>query len=196
MKGIENPILTDIEELAKNIFDRCRLREPTDQMLINFVCGLVCKESLKELIKYNNRSDYDKRMVFLRRKYHCQPKKIDLNQYYQLLLGKGQIQKNATLEPFLRLKSTRSHSGVLVITVLTSPGKFSCPKDCYFCPDERDPNGKMIMPRSYLSSEPACRRAKQNQFDPVLQFFDRAEVLRKIGHTVDKIEILVLGGTW
>jgi ELP3 family radical SAM enzyme/protein acetyltransferase len=110
------------------------------------------------------------------------------------------IQRNRTLESYLRLKSARSESGVLVITVLTSPGKFSCPEDCYFCPDEREVEGdfttKRVMPRSYLSSEPACRRAEQNQFDPVLQFFDRAEVLRKIGHVVDKVEIIVLGGTW
>lgn len=110
------------------------------------------------------------------------------------------IKRNRSLEAFLRLKSARSESGVLVITVLTSPGKFSCPKDCYFCPDEREreiePKGERVMPRSYLSSEPACKRAAENQFDPLLQFFDRAETLRKIGHVVDKAEILVLGGTW
>jgi ELP3 family radical SAM enzyme/protein acetyltransferase len=39
-------------------------------------------------------------------------------------------------------------------------------------------------------------RANQNDFCPVRQFYDRAATLAKQGHTVDKIEIIVLGGTW
>jgi histone acetyltransferase (RNA polymerase elongator complex component) len=70
------------------------------------------------------------------------------------------------------------------------PGRFSCPADCFYCPDEPG------QPRSYLSTEPAVARANQNDFDPVRQFFDRALTLAKQGHVVDKIEIIVLGGTW
>ena len=88
--------------------------------------------------------------------------------------------------------------GVLVITVLTSPfptiGKkkqrFSCQWNCYYCPNEPG------QPRSYLRDEPAVRRANQNDFDPVLQVVDRASALSQMGHPVDKIELLVLGGTW
>lgn len=47
-----------------------------------------------------------------------------------------------------------------------------------------------------MSTEPGCKRADQNDFDPFLQFFDRCDTLQKIGHNIDKIEILVLGGTW
>ena len=39
-------------------------------------------------------------------------------------------------------------------------------------------------------------RANQNGFDPVLQFVDRAVTLAQNGHPVDKVELLVLGGTW
>jgi len=93
-------------------------------------------------------------------------------------------------------------AGVLVITVLTSPypeiekngkmkkQKFSCQWNCYYCPNEPD------QPRSYLRDEPAVRRANQNDFDPVLQVVDRASSLAQMGHPVDKIELLVLGGTW
>tara|TARA_B110000208_G_C11792492_1_gene438131 strand:+ start:2081 stop:4102 length:2022 start_codon:yes stop_codon:yes gene_type:complete len=55
---------------------------------------------------------------------------------------------------------------------------------------------KIAQPRSYLSSEPAVLRANRNKFDAVLQFCDRADVLSLCGHIIDKIEILVLGGTW
>eukprot|EP00922_Rhytidocystis_sp_ex-Travisia-forbesii_P055568 GHVS01082304.1.p1 GENE.GHVS01082304.1~~GHVS01082304.1.p1 ORF type:complete len:749 (+),score=116.41 GHVS01082304.1:83-2248(+) len=94
------------------------------------------------------------------------------------------------LESMMKKKAVRSNSGVLVITVLTSPGRFSCPKDCHYCPNEPG------QPRSYLSTEPAVLRANQNGWDAVRQFNDRADTLRKNGHTVDKIEIMVLGGTW
>ena len=55
---------------------------------------------------------------------------------------------------------------------------------------------KMEQPRSYLSTEPAVLRANRNHFNPVLQIYDRADALNICGHEVDKIEILVLGGTW
>ena len=52
------------------------------------------------------------------------------------------------------------------------------------------------MPKSYLSNEPAAARAKANLFDPVRQITMRIQALKNNGHQVDKIEILVLGGTW
>ena len=55
---------------------------------------------------------------------------------------------------------------------------------------------KIAQPRSYLSTEPAVIRANRNNFNPILQIYDRANALEICGHEVDKIEILVLGGTW
>ena len=55
---------------------------------------------------------------------------------------------------------------------------------------------KVEQPRSYLTMEPGVRRATRNNFDPQLQIYDRADALTLCGHEVDKIEILVLGGTW
>tara|TARA_B100000214_G_scaffold373503_1_gene353968 strand:+ start:1226 stop:3253 length:2028 start_codon:yes stop_codon:yes gene_type:complete len=55
---------------------------------------------------------------------------------------------------------------------------------------------KSEQPRSYLSTEPAVLRANRNHFDPILQIYDRTDALLNCGHNVDKIEILVLGGTW
>ena len=61
---------------------------------------------------------------------------------------------------------------------------------CYYCPNQPG------QPRSYLHDEPAVMRANNNGFDPVMQFTDRAGTLAQNGHPVDKIELLVLGGTW
>eukprot|EP00644_Phytophthora_capsici_P006189 jgi/Phyca11/569314/estExt2_Genewise1.C_PHYCAscaffold_320136 len=115
-----------------------------------------------------------------------------------LLVQKGAAPKGLALEKLLVKKAQKSQSGVLVVTVLTSPyptvngkkQKFSCQWNCYYCPNEPD------QPRSYLHDEPSVLRANRNDFDPVLQFCDRCVTLAMNGHPVDKIELLVLGGTW
>lgn len=89
-----------------------------------------------------------------------------------------------------RKKPVRSWSGVVVITVTMKPDKFSCPYNCKYCPNEPG------QPRSYLSSEPAVARANQVGFDAVAQFNERANMLVKMGHVIDKVEIIVLGGTF
>jgi ELP3 family radical SAM enzyme/protein acetyltransferase len=55
---------------------------------------------------------------------------------------------------------------------------------------------KVAQPRSYLSAEPAVLRANRNDFDAIKQFNDRADALSMCGHPIDKIEIIILGGTW
>ena len=55
---------------------------------------------------------------------------------------------------------------------------------------------KIAQPRSYISSEPAVLRANRNQFDCCKQMWDRAVTLQNMGHPVDKVEVIILGGTW
>eukprot|EP01071_Lankesteria_metandrocarpae_P003571 Lankesteria_metandrocarpae@DN3046_c0_g1_i1.p1 len=138
----------------------------------------------------NNLSDFLAAMKSCRKQFHIAPSKRVILDTYTRLRAEGRIQMDDSLSDFLVKRSVRSHSGVVVITVLTSPGAFSCPKDCHYCPNEPG------QPRSYLSTEPAVLRANQNGWDAALQFWDRASTLRRNGHTIDKIEILVLGGTW
>lgn len=90
----------------------------------------------------------------------------------------------------LRAKNSRSLSGIIEVAIMTSPGKFSCEFDCYYCPNQED------MPRSYIKEEPAVRRAAQNNFDTVLQIFDRIGQYIANGHYGDKGEFIILGGTW
>lgn len=88
----------------------------------------------------------------------------------------------------LRMKPVRSSSGVTPVTVLTKP--FPCPGECIFCPND------VRMPKSYLADEPGAQRAGQNAFDPYLQAMSRLQAYRNTGHPTDKIELIVLGGTW
>lgn len=103
--------------------------------------------------------------------------------------------ESGTLPPFddaiverLRRKPIRTSSGVTPVTVLTKP--FPCPGQCIFCPND------VRMPKSYLSDEPGAQRAEQNGFDPYLQTYTRLQAYHNLGHPTDKIEIIVLGGTW
>lgn len=88
----------------------------------------------------------------------------------------------------LQMKPVRTQSGVAPIAVLTKPA--GCPAQCIFCPN--DP----AMPKSYLSLEPGAQRALQNDFDPFRQTRNRLEALQISGHSVEKVELLILGGTW
>ena len=88
----------------------------------------------------------------------------------------------------LRMKPRRTASGVATITVITKPWK--CSSDCLYCPND------LRMPKSYLHAEPACQRAERNFFDPYLQVASRLRALEQMGHLCDKVELIVLGGTW
>lgn len=107
---------------------------------------------------------------------------------YRQLLDQKALTENKALEHLLVKRAVRTLSGVTVITVLTKP--FICPGKCVYCPTE--PN----MPKSYLSNEPAAQRAVRNTFDAINQVQGRIRALENNGHEVDKLELIVLGGTW
>lgn len=88
----------------------------------------------------------------------------------------------------LQAKPRRTASGIASITVITKP--WPCSSNCAYCPND------LRMPKSYLSNEPACQRAERNYFDPYLQVMARLRSLMRMGHITQKIEIIVLGGTW
>jgi elongator complex protein 3 len=88
----------------------------------------------------------------------------------------------------IRMKPVRTLSGVTTVTVLTKP--YPCPGKCIFCPTD------LRMPKSYLPDEPGAARALQHNFDPFEQVESRLQALEAVGHPTDKIELLILGGTW
>ncbi len=107
---------------------------------------------------------------------------------YREMRASGEEPENPVLELALRKIKTKSNSGVAVVSLLTKP--FPCPGKCTYCPTEAN------MPKSYLSKEPAAARALTNEFDPRKQITSRLEALITNGHAVDKIEIIIIGGTW
>ena len=116
------------------------------------------------------------------------PTNILLLQAYHKLIKANKIKKTKILEQIFQTRKVRTLSGVAVITVITKP--YSCPGKCLYCPNEKN------MPKSYLANEPACMRAVLTKFDPYRQTKARLDSLKMTGHTTDKIELIVLGGTW
>ena len=102
---------------------------------------------------------------------------------------RGEIRED--LLDVLRIKPARTASGVAVVTVMTAP--HACPHGvCTFCPG----GPRFGTPQSYLGTEPAAMRAAAAGYDPGVQTVDRLRVLRAIGHATDKVDLIILGGTF
>lgn len=96
------------------------------------------------------------------------------------------------LLPLLKRKPTRTISGVTIIAVMTKPYPCPQPEPCAYCPG----GPRYGVPQSYTGFEPAAMRGLQNKFDPYMQVRTRTAQLQAIGHKVDKIELIVMGGTF
>lgn len=180
----------DIENLMNT--ERLFIKNPNrfnDETQIDFV---------KELALSNPKSkkEYEAIKSKLLKKYQLNktPRGSDINYIYRTLFVNGLIQESS-IQKYIKLKPIRSQSGIMEVAFLTSPwdmtGKNNgCDYDCYFCPNQKG------MPRSYIKEEPAVKRAASNKFDIVQQIYDRLTTYDLNGTYPDKIEIIILGGTW
>lgn len=107
---------------------------------------------------------------------------------YKQMVEQGEMQADPRFLEKIRLKPVRTLSGVTTVTALTKP--YACPGKCIFCPTD------VRMPKSYLPDEPGAMRGLEHKFDPYDQVRSRLEALEAVGHPTDKIELLILGGTW
>lgn len=112
----------------------------------------------------------------------------DIREHYNKMVAEKKISRNKNFEKVLLSRRIRTQSGVAVVAVLTKA--YPCPGKCLYCPTEKD------MPKSYLSNEPAVMRAIACKFDPYKQVRSRLHSLELNGHATDKIELIVMGGTF
>ncbi len=115
----------------------------------------------------------------------------NLNRFMQnaeiLAEAKGKIKEK--VRKLLQIKPTRTMSGVAVVAVMAKP--WPCPHGkCTYCPHV---NG---VPESYTGKEPAARRAIANEFNPYKQVQNRLSQLYSTGHLPQKIELIIMGGTF
>lgn len=124
------------------------------------------------------------------------PKRAILPYFLQIKQKNDELWQSWNVTPELeerfirsvRMKPRRTASGVATITVITRP--HTCSSNCIYCPCD------LRMPKSYLANEPACQRAELTFFDPYVQVAARLQALHQMGHSTDKVELIVLGGTW
>lgn len=94
-----------------------------------------------------------------------------------------------TVAKILKKKPTRTISGVAIVAVMCHPHK--CPHGrCFYCPESD------VAPPSYTGEEPAALRARMFEFHPYTQTYNRLKQLSAIGHNVDKVELIIMGGTF
>lgn len=115
------------------------------------------------------------------------PRNMALQAAYRRMTKNG-WEGDGILQRLIRKRKIRTLSGVSVITTLTKA--YPCPGKCVYCPTEPG------MPKSYLSNEPGAMRAVLNDFDPKDQVTTRLRSLYLQGHETEKIEMIVLGGTF
>lgn len=125
----------------------------------------------------------------------CKKYKIDVipadSEILAHLPGNLSPEKRKQVVSILRKKPMRTISGVAIIAVMTSPE--ACPHGkCTPCPGGPEYN----TPQSYTGYEPAAMRALLHNFDPFLQTRGRLEQLNAIGHSTDKIDLILMGGTF
>lgn len=116
------------------------------------------------------------------------PSNVQLLAAYKAMLDSGEVEPNPSFFNLLKRRHIRTLSGVAPVALLTKP--FGCPAECVFCPTEKN------VPKSYLSNEPAVMRAIMNHYDPKRQIHARLQTYEAMGHRTDKIELIVIGGTF
>ena len=104
------------------------------------------------------------------------------------ILSHASREEREALLPLLKRKPVRTLSGIAVVAVMAKPAP--CPGECIYCPRGED------APQSYTGYEPAALRARACDYDPFAQVTSRLEQLSSIGHSIAKVELIVMGGTF
>ena len=136
--------------------------------------------------RVHNRVDVNRIKLQAVRKYGLSstPSNIEILRY----LYKLGVEDKRIID-LLRVKPTRSLSGIVIVAVMTAP--FECPHGrCIYCPHYPG------APISYTGSEPSSMRGIRNDFDPYRQVINRIMQLESMGHSTDKVEIIIQGGTF
>jgi histone acetyltransferase (RNA polymerase elongator complex component) len=220
--------MSDIEDISSKSSVECKIKEsfsfskhvkPDEDAMLMFM-----GEFLEKTLGLGSKGLIDRVFNTLKTKHKISCSKGDMREAYEKDFAHMVL--SPLLKSWLIKKAMRANSGVLVVTIVLSPHKFSCKYDCSYCPQETDLKGVPTQPRSYLSSEPAMlraigTRAPSNQesydFDVKNQFQNRIQAYEHMGSlgpkgqgpkgqgpkgqgpkgpSSHKMEIILSGGTW
>ncbi|XP_040596465.1 elongator complex protein 3 [Mesocricetus auratus] len=158
---------------------------------------LTIGEVIKQLIEAHEQGkdvDLNKLKTKIASKYglSSQPRLVDIIAAVPPFYRKALI-------PKLKAKPVRTASGIAVVAVMCKPHR--CPhisftgNICVYCPGGPDSDFEYST-QSYTGYEPTSMRAIRARYDPFLQTRHRIEQLKQLGHSVDKVEFIVMGGTF
>jgi elongator complex protein 3 len=149
----------------------------------------ACCEIVSRLMRIRNPTARDLSLIKMQVAEERKLKAIPPN---SLLIERLTAKERRRLLPILIRKKVRAVSGVTVIAAMTKPSP--CPKEspCAYCPG----GPQAGVPQSYTGYEPAAMRGIQNRYNPFRQVKSRMEQLESVGHEVDKVELIIMGGTF
>jgi|Deesub1362A_J573_1020465.scaffolds.fasta_scaffold00001_481 elongator complex protein 3 len=144
---------------------------------VKFIVKEVREKGIKDPVKINRIKYRAVRLFRLGRV----PSNVEILKYVNEI--------DPELASVFRLKPVRSISGVVIVAIMTYP--YECPHGrCLYCPHYPG------APISYTGKEPSAMRGIHNEFDPYKQVTSRLEQLESMGHSTDKVEIIIQGGTF
>ena len=146
----------------------------------------ACRTIIDQIIqgKINSKQELEKA-----KHQACRDFKLEKFMSNSLILKYATPEEKKALGDVLIKKPTRTISGVAIVAVMCQPQ--DCPHGrCLYCPESDN------APPSYTGEEPAALRARMYHFDPYQQVFNRLSQLNSIGHPLDKVELIIMGGTF
>ena len=145
-------------------------------------CRIIIEDILNGKISARRDLEVKKRQL-------CRDLKLSKFMSNADILKYASPEEKEIVSAILKKKPTRTMSGVAIVAVMCHPHK--CPHGrCFYCPESE------IAPPSYTGEEPAALRGRMYDFHPYIQCFNRLKQLKQIGHPIDKVELIIMGGTF
>ena len=146
----------------------------------------ACRIIINDII---NKNITTRRELEIKKRQLCRELKLSRFMSNADILEYATLDEKELVSGILKKKPTRTMSGVAIVAVMCHPHK--CPHGrCFYCPESE------IAPPSYTGEEPAALRGRMYEFHPYVQCFNRLKQLKKIGHPIDKVELIIMGGTF
>ena len=145
-------------------------------------CRIIIEDIINGKITTRRELEVEKRQL-------CRDRNLKKFMSNSVILEHASLEEKKIVSNLLRKKPTRTISGVAIVAVMCHPHQ--CPHGrCYYCPESD------IAPPSYTGEEPAALRGRMFKFHPYVQCYNRLKQLHKVGHPIDKVELIIMGGTF
>lgn len=150
--------------------------------LMEEACRIIIDDIVNKKISTRRELEIKKRQL-------CRDLKLNKFMSNSNILEYATKEEKEIISNILKKKPTRTMSGVAIVAVMCHPHE--CPHGrCFYCPKSN------IAPPSYTGEEPAALRGRMFEFHPYVQCYNRLKQLKAIGHPIDKVELIIMGGTF